>query len=95
MTPFSATCPIVAFDKWAASYCMKPLPALSQTCMRENGAERGGAISGHAPTSVRNWILAGVSVLTLLAGASRRGGLIAAGSWQKHHAGNSSPYREK
>ena len=59
---------------------MNPVPALSQTCMREKGAERGGASSGHAPTSVRNWMLAGVSVLTLFAGESRRGGLIAAGS---------------
>ena len=48
--------------------------------MREKGAERGGAISGHAPTSVRYWTLAGVSVLTLFAGESQRGGLIAAGS---------------
>ena len=54
MTAFSATCPIVASDKREASYCTKPVPTLSQTCMREKGAERGDAISGHAPTSVRN-----------------------------------------
>lgn len=80
MTPFSATCPIVSSDNAAESYCTKPLPVLSHTCMREKGAERGGATSGHAPMSVRNCMLAGVRVLTRFAGALSCGCLIELGS---------------
>ena len=80
MTPFSATCPMVTSDDVAALYCTKPLPVLSHTCMQEKGVERGGAMSGQAPISVRNCMLAGVRVLTLLAGAVSCGCCIEAGS---------------
>jgi len=80
MTPFSATCPMVTSDNVAALYCTKPLPVLSHTCMREKGAECGGAMSGQAPMCVRSCMLAGVRVLTLLAGGLSCGCCIEAGS---------------
>ena len=58
------------------------LPAVSQTCMREERAAQRGAVCDHDPTSVMIWMLTSVSVLTLFAieAIASREGALPAGS---------------